>query len=335
MRLEREKISWNIGVGPEVTTEYAGTTLRAYYRDAEAKLYTQRMARERFRAMYGVCPIGFSADPPAYVGVAALGATLVYPEDHMPMVQGYLIHDPDQVEDVHIPEHYLEHPAMVPFVEIHRIMQEALGAEVPLGGGWEGPITSAKLLRGEAFFTDLYLRPEAAHRLLQIVTDSIIAFEREVRRFRDARLDGGIGLCDDFAGLISPEMFPEFVLPYWRQIYDAFGERPRSLHTELLRRDHLPLFSDLGLTHLNLGEDQYLTVRDVVESTDIPFSWNIRTVDHMLQGTPETIRRAYLQAVEEGAPAMTVDLCARGIPPANIQAYVEVAREMEDLSDTL
>ena len=220
---------------------------------------------------------------------------------------------------------------MAPYIAMHAAMRKRLGPNVKLGlgGGWQGPVTSAVLLRGHDFFADLYLHPDAARALLDIVTESIIRFEREVRRFLNEDAKGGIAIHDDFAGLISPAMFPEFVIQYWRRIYEAFGEGPRPWHSELLRREHIPLLDGLGITHINFGEDQYIDVRDVVETTKLPFSWNVRTVKHMLQGTPKTVREAYLEAVADGAPEMVTDLCARGIPPENIRAFVEVARENE------
>ena len=331
MAAGRGKISWSVGVGPELITEYAGTTLRAYYTDAEVQLESQRVANERFQELFGVSVIRLAASPPAYVGVAALGATLVYPEDSMPMVARRPIAGPRDVSRMRIPPSYLKHPAMAPFVEMHAFMSRRLGprARVGLGGGWEGPVTSAVLLRGQEFFTDLYLNPGAAHALLATVTQSIVAFEREVRELLGRDLDEGVGICDDFAGLISPAMFPDFVLPYWETIYNAFGPAPRSLHSELLRKDHLALLDEIGLTHVNFGEDQYLTVRDVVSATKIPFSWNVRTIEHMLRGTPETVRRAFMEAVRDGATELTTDLCARGIPLENIRAFVEVARKTE------
>jgi len=89
------------------------------------------------------------------------------------------------------------------------------------------------------------------------VTESFIRFARENRRRRGLPEDqGGTGLCDDFAGLISPEMWPEFVLPYYRRLYAAFGDGPRSMHSELLRPGHLPFLLELGVTSFDPGQDQ-------------------------------------------------------------------------------
>jgi hypothetical protein len=340
--VNKSGIPWSILFSAEIMTEYVGTSLGAYHTDAETHLRTQQVYRERFQEMYGVSPAGgtsspfspsegYGVSPSSYTGITALGATTVFPEDHMPMVSVHPIQEPSQVYQVELPASYIDSPAMAPWVAMHGAIQERLGPDVKvrLGGGWQGPVTSAVLLRGQDFLLDLYEYPNEAHALLRLVSESIIQCETETRAYSGVDVAGGMSIHDDFAALISPAMFPEFVIPYWKQVYEAFGVGPRPWHSELLRREHLPLLAELCLTHLNFGEDQYLTVTDVVETTDVPFEWNVRTVKHMLQGTPGTIRRAYEEAIADGAPKMTTDLCARGIPPDNIRAYIEVAREHE------
>lgn len=321
-------VRWHLAVPPEVTTECAGTTLGAYYLDAETMWRTQEVGRAHFRVEYGVELGGHRAEAPAYVGVAALGAAVVFPADDMPQVRGHLLQRPEEVERLVIPESYLETPAMRPFVAIRDWMQARAGARIPLGAGLEGPITTAKLLRGQEFFLDLYTAPKAAHRLLEVATESFIRFSQEVRRANGAPVDtGGTGIADDFAGLISPAMWPEFVLPYYRRIYEAFGDGPRGHHSELLRPGHLRYLCELGVTRFDPGQDQYLSIESIREAVPtLPFEWNLRTVADLLQGTPAQIRHAYADAVARGATAMMAEIC-RGTPAENIRAFVGVARE--------
>ena len=323
-------VRWHLAVPPEASTEYAGTKLGDYYLSAEVKLHTQLTAGKRLHELYGLDLVGVSADPPAYLGVAALGAELVYPEDDAPMIKGHPIHDPAQIDDLSLPDRYCEHPAMAPHVAIWHKMQELVGEErkVGLGSGVEGPVTSAKLLRGQDFFSDLYLHPESAHKLLQIVTDSFIRFRREVAELQGAQMSGGTGICDDFAGLIGPNLYREFVLPYHRQIYEAFGPGSRGLHSELLRPAHLPFLDELGVTSFDPGQDQYLTLEDIIKGTNVPFTWNLFTIKDMKEGTPESVKRTYTQAVEGGAKSIMAELC-RGTPRENIVAFIEIAREFE------
>lgn len=322
------KIRWHIAPPPEVTTEYAGTRLGEYYTRAEAKLYTQQRASERLQAEYGLEPIGVSADGPCYLGVAAFGAEIVYPEDDAPMVANTVVKRPEDVYQLRFPTSYVETPAMRPFVEMARWMSQETGRKVHFGSGLEGPVTTAELLRGQEFFLDLYEHPREAHRLLEIATESIIRFPRECRHYQGLPPPKGGGIADDFAGLISPEMWPEFVMPYYRRIYEALGDGPRSMHSELLHPGHLPFLLDLGITNFDPGNDQYLTVEDLVACDGLNFTWNLFTVRDMQRGTPESIRSLYVSCVERGATAVVTELC-RGTPPENVRAFIEVARKCE------
>jgi hypothetical protein len=137
---------------------------------------------------------------------------------------------------------------------------------------------------------------------------------------------GGIGITDDFAGLMGPALFREHAVSAWQRYYDALRAERRSLHSELLTVGHLVHLDALHLDWLNLGEDQFVTPRDVRRATMAPLTWNVKTTT-MRWGTPETIRQEYLSAVADGAPAMMTDLCARGVPDANIRAFMAVAAE--------
>jgi len=116
--MSKRGVRWHLAVPPEASTEYAGTKLGDYYLDAKVKLHTQLTAGKRLEELYGISPVGISADPPAYIGVAALGAELVYPKDDAPMIRGHLIHDPVQIDELSLPDSYCQHPAMAPHVTI-------------------------------------------------------------------------------------------------------------------------------------------------------------------------------------------------------------------------
>ena len=323
-------IRWTLAVPAEVTTEYAGTRLGEYYSRADVMLATQVAARERFLALYGVDLGEPHVDVPAYVGVASLGADLVLPEDHAPMLanQGRVLADESSVLAL-APASPEDSAWLGRYVALRQHLAEALGREVSMGAGQEGPVTSAVLLRGAVFFEDVMLRPQLAHHLLEVVTDTYLAFVRHVRALCGQEQVGPTGIADDMAGNLSPALWPEFVLPYWQRIYDTLSDGRRSLHSELLRPAHLPLLASLGLSHFDPGNDQYLTASDVVRGAPgLRFSWNLFSVRDMLQGTPESIRAAYVAAVNAGAPEVMTELC-RGTPRENVYAFLEVARQHE------
>jgi len=324
-----QTIPWRLAIPAEVRCEYVGAKQGDYYTDLETYLHTEEAFPDLFEQATGYRPAaGLGVPLSAYEGVAALGGELVFPADHQPMIRnlGRILQTPDQIDALAVPD-----PFHCDRFLRHVETWEELGRRYPrrrvgLSAGQEGPVTTAVLLRGADLFTDCVLDPCRAHRLLSICTDTYIAFARAVRQVTGAPESGGVGIADDHAGNISPAMWPEFVLPYYERIYTELGATRRSMHTELVRRAHLPLIAQLNLDHINFGEDQYISVRDVVAELDVHFDWHIKTVSQMLQGTPEQIQTAYRQAVADGAPEMTAELTV-GTPAENVRAFCAVAQE--------
>ncbi len=97
----------------------------------------------------------------------------------------------------------------------------------------QGPMDICELLWGSSLFLDVLDEPELVRQMLDLVTDTYIAFMREWRKIVPPRGDvsvhwslmhrGGIMLRDDSAMNFSPEMFDEFIRPYDARLLAAFG----------------------------------------------------------------------------------------------------------------
>ena len=71
----------------------------------------------------------------------------------------------------------------------------------------------------------LYTQPEAAHQLLEKITDTIIAYLR-------LKIKHGVDLVqifDSWAGVLTPEQYKIFALPYINKICDAITEVPKTV----------------------------------------------------------------------------------------------------------
>lgn len=97
----------------------------------------------------------------------------------------------------------------------------------------QGPMDIVELLWGSELFTDVVDRPDLVHALLDLVTETYIAFMHEWQR-RIAPENGHavhwsllhrgrIMLRDDSAMNFSPAMFDEFIRPYEQRCLDEFG----------------------------------------------------------------------------------------------------------------
>ena len=323
-------IPWTIMVSPEFITEQGGISLRQWTTSPAAKIEAIAETEEILEKEFGLNPLGdsVSTGTPSYLTLKIIGnAEIVMPEDHYFMVRGTVLNSIHEIGKLKIPDSIIDHPEMAPYREQYRWLVDHVDKRlsVGMGPGTQGPVTMAKLLRGQDFFADLVEFPDEAHRLLEIVTDTIIKAWSEVREFLNQPLTGtDIAIHDDFAGLMGPNHYRQFAVPCYQRIYEAFSPKRRLFHSELLREGHLRYLGEMRVDYLNLGENQYMRPRDVSKVTDVPFEWHVKTAT-VRDGTPEMIRKEYDDAVADGAPAMLTELCAREIPFENIHAFIRAA----------
>ncbi len=110
-----------------------------------------------------------------------------------------------------------------------KITKSRLQERVPLIGFAGAPFTIFCYMtegKGSKTFSVakkiLYSDPELAHHLLQMITDSTI-------RYLKAQVNTGVDLVqlfDSWAGVLSPEHYQAYSLPYLKQICDAITEVP-------------------------------------------------------------------------------------------------------------
>ena len=111
-----------------------------------------------------------------------------------------------------------------------RLTKRALNGKVPLIGFAGAPWTIFSYMiegSGSKTFSAakkvLYTSPEFAHQLLAMITDSTINYLR-------AQVEAGadiLQIFDSWAGILSPEQYNEFALPYISRICDAVENVPK------------------------------------------------------------------------------------------------------------
>ena len=105
-----------------------------------------------------------------------------------------------------------------------KLIKKELNGRVPLIGFAGAPWTLLCYMvqgKGSKTFDEAkafcYTQPEAAHKLLQMITDTSIAYlKKQIEAGADA-----VQVFDSWAGLLSPADFEEYSLPYIRQIIAA------------------------------------------------------------------------------------------------------------------
>ena len=310
---------------------YARRSLRDYYLDRRAAWEINRLARRRIGDTFGWDP-GVKMPYLAYASLTALGVEIAYPPDGEPMIVRPVVDSPADLDGLPHVRDVLAVGAMPDLIDMWRYLCDKEGRAVSLSLGNEAPVTAAVLVRGSRFLTDVYDDPGFAHRLLSKLTDLFIVTARARRSVVGQPPTGGsVGMADDFAGLLSPPQYREFVVPYYNRIYESLGADHRTLHSELLRAEHLPMLADFSLDHFDPHTDQYLTVRNMVERMPAGIGWNWRILTYnVVTGTPESLAREFDQAVADGAGDFHVYVSAP-VNADNVRAVAEAARGHGDV----
>lgn len=114
-------------------------------------------------------------------------------------------------------------------LEALAIVKKELNGRVPLIGFAGAPFTIFCYMvegKGSKTFSEakkmLYSDPTLAHNLLQKITDTTIAYLK-AQIIHGADL---VQIFDSWAGILSPQQYNEFSLPYLSQICDSIEETP-------------------------------------------------------------------------------------------------------------
>lgn len=258
-----------------------GITLREFFLDKVKCADAWKKGLEQIYEYFGdMLPLRRVSGPPiSYGHLICLGAPVTYPEHHEPNVKPMA----DSIDEaIHILKSskdmdYSEKDIFKHYYDLCNYLKEQFPDQnVQFSGmGAQGPLTSAILLRGQDFIYDLYDEPEKVKTFLELLTDSIVGFHHFTRRvngLEPVNRDGA-GLADDFASLISPHMWQEFVIPYWDRYYSKMTSGTRNLHCENLAPTHIKHLESVGLSHFQPSVSELLTIENVRENTDIPFDW--------------------------------------------------------------
>ncbi|HEY3328792.1 MAG TPA: hypothetical protein VGK19_02130 [Capsulimonadaceae bacterium] len=141
----------------------------------------------------------------------------------------------------------------------------------------QGPMDVCEMLRGSEIFEDVFDDPAFVHALLDLVTQTYIAFLREWYAIVPP-LPGGVSvhwgmvhrgavlLRDDSAMNFSGAMYEEFIMPYEQRILDEFGGG--AIHF-CGRGDHYinAASSMRGIYAFNLSQPEYNNLETICRAT--------------------------------------------------------------------
>ncbi len=231
------------------------------------------------------------------------------------------------------------------YLDAMKLLRAKTGGEVCLRACGVGPFTLASHLRGtEAFLMDtmeVLLEGDAKKErllmdLIQLCTDTLVDFAHAMLR-SGADI---IQCADSLASLdmISPDIYRKFAGPFERQFFKRTREACRQNGAYRLlhicgRNDGLyEDFKTLDADVIEIDSKVSLSfARKMLGEKHIAIQGNLDPVGLLLQGTPQRIRQASRNAVEEAGKTGFIlgSGCEVpiGTPSENIFAMLEAARE--------
>jgi len=258
-----------------------GITMSEFFKDKVKCAQAWRIGLKRIYEYFGdMLPLRAVSGPPiSYGHIICLGSPVTYPENAEPNVKPMFSNIDEGIALLEAKKDidYGAQPLFKHYYELCNYLNEQFPDQnVRFSGmGAQGPLTSAILMRGQDFIYDVYDEPEKAKRFLSLLTDSIVGFHHFTNKV-NGMLEvnpHSAGLADDFASLISPDMWSEFVVPYWNQYFEGLTTGTRSVHCENLAPAHLKYLKDVRLSHYQPSVSNLLTIENVKANTDIPFDW--------------------------------------------------------------
>jgi uroporphyrinogen-III decarboxylase len=161
-----------------------------------------------------------------------------------------------------------------------------------------GPLNIASFLMGTTeFMMALAMDPDASHKLLKKITDFIcdwLAWQKDCFPSID-----GILILDDIIGFVGDMEFEEYVLPYFKRIFEHAGVKVRFLHNDADGLITARNLDKMGVNMFNFSFNHSMgDIRDLA-GPDVILVGNIPPRDVLAGGTPEEVDAAVKKAFGE------------------------------------
>ncbi|MCL2478488.1 MAG: hypothetical protein FWF22_03240 [Treponema sp.] len=293
----------------DVIPYLGGIGIRDFFMDKEKCADAWKTANKILGDYFGdLLPIRKPAPAPlSYGHLICLGAPVKIPDDGEPNVSPFA-GSVDEAIDILKSNRgmdFTKNPMFMHYLDVWNYLKTRFPEEdIPFSGfNHQGPVTSAVLMRGQDFYCDLYDDPEKCREFLKLLTDSIIDFAKLCRRINgQPEIQDKGSMADDFASLVPPVMWDDFVIPYWNQFYrNLYSGRERFIHVENLMPVHLKYLKNAGITHYQPSVSEKITLENIRKNLDpdITFDWLLYSY-HITGMSNEQINNWVDNTVEAG-----------------------------------
>ena len=301
-----------------------GITVRELISDSELQAKGMKAVADNTDAAASVSFMDLSVEAECF------GAKVVVSDDEVPTVNGRIINDMDEAEELEIPA--IGSGRTQIYIDAIKNACEMI-TDRPVLAGMIGPFSlAARLLDVSEIMMDCYDDPDMVHLVLEKVTAFLIEYAKAYK----AVGANGIVMAEPVAGLLSPMLEEEFSSPYVKRIAEAIQDDEFVLIYHNCG-DNVPKMLDSIMTtgcaayHFGNAMDMEKDIIPQV-SEDTVVMGNIDPAGTLRMGTPEKVREETLALLEKCSKYPNFVLSSGcDIPPMtpweNINAFFSASEE--------
>ncbi len=223
---------------------------------------------------------------------------------------------------------------LLPFV-INRLknMQpriNALGHEIKFAVA-RGPLNIASFLMGATeLMMALVTHQDECHKLINNITEFLIdwiGYQKKVFPTIE-----GILVLDDIIGFIGDAHCKEYVVPYFKKIYQAFDSKINFLHNDAAGLVSAPYLPEIGINLFNPSFEHEINQLKKLTENKVAILGNIPPRDVLASKTADEIREYVSQTLRTCDDKSKLILSCgggmpQGVPTENIRAFMMACRE--------
>ncbi len=304
--------------------QITGITVDELVRDSDLQAKTMQAVAQRTDSAASVSMMDLSVEAEAF------GAQIITSATEVPTVVGAIVRDIDAANALRIPKVgegrtgiYLEALAKA----------SALITDRPVFCGVIGPFSLAGRLLGVSdIMVDCYMEPELVETVMEKTTLFLIDYIKEYKK------TGASGVCmaEPLTGLLSPALAESFSAPYVKRIVDAVQDDSFAvIYHNCGNNTMLMMDAILSAGAMGYHFGDVISMKEAVEKvpSDVLVMGNISPSEQFLSGTPESMRAAVIDLMNECCDGHKNFVISSGcdIPPAskweNIDAFFAAVAE--------
>lgn len=303
---------------------WAGMTILDYYASEQLWMDSNLRVVQQFPEIMFLP--GFWSEWGMCTEPASFGAKCIFHEDDFPFAE-HLSTDLAPFDRLEVPNPRKD--GLTPFV-LKRLLHgrqqiEQAGHSIKFAVA-RGPLNIAGFLSGNTeLMMGMKTEPQRAHALIEKVTRFLIdwiQYQAEMISSID-----GIFILDDLVGFLGNEDFEEFAKPYLKRVFEAVEASVRFFHNDAKGQVCAPHLADIGVNLFNFAFEHSISDMRSWTGENVTLLGNIPPRDVLAQGSPDDVRAAVRQMLDEMSDTRRVILsCGGGMPPGvtteNIEALM-------------